>query len=111
MPADDLLDDAVGIGGPKEGLGPLIVLVEIAVDGGLEVDQGVEGTAPQAASSKGGEEGFHGIGPRAGGGGEVEGPARVAGEPGADLGVLVGGVVVEDGVDQLAGRDGSFDLV
>jgi len=34
----------------------------------------------------------------------VEDEALVPVEPGADLGVLVGGVVVEDDVDHLAGR-------
>jgi hypothetical protein len=28
----------------------------------------------------------------------------VAGEPGADLGMLVGGIVVEDSVDEVAGQ-------
>ena len=36
----------------------------------------------------------------------MEGETRVAGEPGADLGVLVGAVVVEDHVDHLARRHG-----
>ena len=39
----------------------------------------------------------------------MEHPARVIGEPLADFGMLVGGVVVGDGVDQLAGRDGALD--
>ena len=34
----------------------------------------------------------------------MEGPAGMAGEPGADLRMLVCGVFVEDGVDPLAGR-------
>ena len=106
MPSVDLFDDAVGIGGPDEGLGALVVLVEVAVDRGLEVDQRVEGAAVQAAAGERGEEGLDGVDPGAGGRREVEGPARVTGEPGADLGVLVGGVVVEDRVDQLAGRHG-----
>ena len=38
-------------------------------------------------------------------------PAWVAGEPGFDLGMLVGGVIVEDGVDHFAGRDGALDAV
>ena len=41
----------------------------------------------------------------------MEDPARVAGEPGLDLGMLVGGVIVEDGVDHFAGRDGALDGV
>jgi hypothetical protein len=41
----------------------------------------------------------------------MEGPARVAGEPGQDLGMLVGGIVVEDGVDHLARRHLALDRV
>ena len=111
MPSVDLFDDAVGIGGPDEGLGALVVLVEVALDRGLEVDQGVEGAALQAAAGQRGEEGLDGVEPGAGGRREVEGPARVPSEPGADLGMLVGGVVVEDGVDQLAGRHGGLDPI
>ena len=40
---------------------------------------------------------------------EVEDEARVAIEPGADLRVLVGGVVVEDDVDSLVGWDLGLD--
>ena len=35
----------------------------------------------------------------------------MAGEPGADLGVLVGAIVVEDHVDQLAGRHRRLDRI
>ena len=38
-------------------------------------------------------------------------PARVPGEPGTHLGVLGGGIIVEDGVDQLAGRHGGLDPI
>lgn len=35
----------------------------------------------------------------------------MAGEPGAHLGVLVGGVVVDHGVNHLGGRHGGLDLI
>ena len=38
-------------------------------------------------------------------------PPRMAGQPGAHLGMLVGGVVVEDRVHQLSGRHGGLDAV
>src|SRR4051812_45247883 len=44
-------------------------------------------------------------------GGEVEGPARVALQPGAHLGMFVRGVVVHDGVDLPAGRHAGIDGV
>ena len=39
----------------------------------------------------------------------MEDPARVLGQPTPHLGVLVGGIVVEDHVDHLAGRHGALD--
>src|SRR6266853_2298671 len=57
------------------------------------------------------EKKFSTVEPGAGGRGEMEGPARMADEPGLDLGVLVGCVIVDNGVDQLASRDRAFDGV
>src|ERR1019366_1176859 len=42
---------------------------------------------------------------------EVEHPSGMTSQPGADLGMFVGPVVVEEGVDDLSGRDGGFDGV
>src|ERR671925_937988 len=98
VPASDLLDDAVRVGGPDERFGSAIVLLQVAVDGGLEVDQGVESATLEAAAREGGEECLDSIGPGARGRGEMEGPAPMAGEPSANLGVLVSGIIVEDGV-------------
>ena len=47
MPAFDLGQNRLGLGGPDEGLGRLVVLGEVAVDGGLQVDQRVEDAALQ----------------------------------------------------------------
>ena len=102
VPALDGGDDLVGVGGPGEGLWLLVVLGEEAVDGGLEVDDGVEDAAFQPPLRQLGEEALDRVEPRAGGRREVEGEALVAFEPGAHLGVLVRGVVVEDDVDGLA---------
>ena len=87
------------------------MLIEVSVDGGLKVDDGAEDAATQALSGQSREEIFDGIEPRSGCRGEVKSPARMAAEPGLNLGVLVGCVIVEDGVDQLAGGDGAFDGV
>ena len=54
------------------------------------------------ALGEGGEEALDGVEPGGAGRGEVEGDARVAGQPGDHLRVLVGGVVVEDDVHGLA---------
>lgn len=63
VPALDGGDDFVGIGGPGEGLGLLVVLGEEAVDGGLEVDDGVEDAAFQAPFRQLGEEALHRVEP------------------------------------------------
>ena len=41
----------------------------------------------------------------------MEGPSGMAGNPGQHLGMLMGSVVVEDGMDHLCGRDVGFDAV
>ena len=111
VPTVDLFDDAVGIGGPDEGFGFAIVLAEIAVDRRLQVDERAEDAALQAPPGQRGEKAFDGIGPGARGRGEVEGPARMPGEPGAHFGMLVDGIIVEDRVDQLSGRHRGLDPV
>jgi hypothetical protein len=95
-------DDFVGVGGPDEGLGLLIVLVEEPVDRGLKVCDGSEHTALEPSVGQDGKEAFYGIQPRSGRGRKVEGPSRMADEPFAHFGMLVGGVVVDDGVGRFS---------
>ena len=63
MPSFDGGDDAIGIGGPDEGFWVIVGLVDEAVDGGLEVGDGAEDTALEAASRKFGEEPLDGVEP------------------------------------------------
>jgi hypothetical protein len=81
------------------------------MDGGLQIDDGAEYTARQAPLGELGEEALHRVEPGTGSGREVEGEALVAGEPGARLGMLVGGVIVEIDMDRLASRDFRLDGV
>jgi hypothetical protein len=74
------------------------VFPQVTVDRGLEVGDRAEHAAADALAGHLGEEAFHRIEPGPGGWREVKDPARVAGELGFDLGMLVGGVIVEDGV-------------
>ena len=67
---------------------------------------GSEDTASDRLSGDLGKEALNGVEPRAGSRREVEGPARILCEPGDHLGMLLGRVIVHDGVDHLAGRDG-----
>ena len=41
----------------------------------------------------------------------MERPARMIGHPFEDVGLFVGGVVVNDGMDDFSGRDGALDGV
>lgn len=63
VPSSDGGDDPVRIGGPCEGLRFGVVLSNEAVDGGLEIDDGAEDAAPEAALRELGEEAFDGVEP------------------------------------------------
>src|ERR1700722_19551752 len=99
------------MGGPDEGLGISVGLGEEAIDSGLEFVDGSEHAAHQAPAREFGKEAFDGVEPGCRGWGEVEGPARMPGKPGAHLGMFVSGVVVDDGVDRFSLRDPSLDGV
>ena len=75
-----------------------------AIDGGFKVVGGSEDAAHQAPAREFGEQALDGGEPGCGGRGEVEGPAEIAGQPCAHLGMLVGGIVVDDCVDRLSLR-------
>lgn len=63
FPSIDGSEDAVWIGGPDEGLWVCIGLFDEAVDGGLELDEGMEDASFQAPSGELGEEALDGIEP------------------------------------------------
>ena len=106
VPTVDGGEDAVGVGGPDEGLGIVVGLVDEAVDGGLEVDDGAEHAASEPAPGQLGEEALDAVEPGRRGGREVKNEPGVALQPIHDLGMLVGGIVVEDDMDGLARRKG-----
>src|SRR5271154_6016721 len=85
------------------------MFIDIAADGVLEIGDGCEDAASDAPAGDDGEEAFDGVDPGSGGWGEMEGPARMIGEPLNDLWMFVGGIVVGDGVDDLSGWDGALD--
>ena len=111
MPAPDGGNDFIGIGSPCERLGLLIVLFEEAVDRGLKVGDGPKDAALEPALCESGEEALDRVEPGSGRRREVERPSRIAFEPSADIGMLVGGVVVEDRMDRLAGGNFALDGV
>ena len=84
-PSIDGGDDFVGICGPDEGLGLMIGLRNESVDGGLELDEGAEDAALEAAPRELGEEALDSVEPGARSRSEVEDEAGMAGEPSLDL--------------------------
>lgn len=89
----------------------MIGFVDKAEDCGLQFGDGAEHAALEAPSCELGEEAFDRIDPGRRGRGEVERPARMAGEPCAHGRVLVRGVIVDDGVDRLSFRNLGLDGV
>src|SRR5262249_45424712 len=87
----------------------MIGLRRESVDGGLELDEGAEDAALEVAPRELGEEALDGVEPGARRGSEGEEEGGRGGEPRLDLGMLVGGVVVDDHVDDLARRHFGLD--
>ena len=98
FPTPDFFDDGIRVSGPDKGLWVVIGFGEVAVDGGLEIDDAGEHAALEPLPGQLGKEPFDGIEPGGRGRGEMEMEPRMTFEPGADLGVLVRRVVVDDQV-------------
>lgn len=111
FPTVDLFDDGTGRSSPDEGDGLDVVLVEVVVDGHLQIDDGVEHAATDALSSDFSEEALDQIEPGRRCRREMHVEARVPGQPRPDLGVLVSGVIVGDQMDTKVRRDLSVDPV
>ena len=72
-------DYVIGVGFSGEGLRVVgIVFADEAVDGDLEIDDGMEDAVLEPAAGEFGEEPLDGVEPAASSGREVEGPARMA---------------------------------
>ena len=111
VPTFDGCDDFVWIGSPGKGFGVFVCFCDEAVDSSLEIDEGVEDAAVEPPLGEFGKETFDSVEPRTGCWREVENKPLVAIEPSPDLWMLMGGVVVEDNVDGLVGRDLSVNNV
>ena len=88
MPSLDGGDNFVWIGDPFEGFGMGVMIVEEAIDRGLEVGDGSEDSAFEAGFGEGCEETLNGVDPGGRGRREVEGPSRIARQPLAHDGML-----------------------
>ena len=63
LPPCDGGEDAFGISGPAERLGVFVVLGDVAVDGGLQVDERAEGPPLEPPPGERPEEAFDGVEP------------------------------------------------
>jgi len=104
-------DNLVWIGGPCEWFRALVSFGDEAINGGLKIDEGMEDAPVEPPLGEVGEEALDGVGPRTGCRREVEGEAAMTIKPGPNLGVLMGGVVVEDDMDRLVCRNLGIDDV
>src|ERR1700730_15148427 len=68
---------------------------------------GFEDAAPDSSARDRRAKPFDGVDPRGGRRGEVEGPSWMRGEPSQDIGMFVRGVIVDDGVNELAAWHGA----
>src|ERR1022692_891536 len=89
----------------------IVCLCDEAVDCDLEIEDGSEHTTLEAPAREFGEKALDGVEPGCRGWGEVEGPPGMPGQPLAHLRMLVGCVVVDDGVDRLSRRHLRLDGV
>src|SRR5271168_1699328 len=105
----DLLEDVAGFGGPDERLGMFIMTVDVLVDSCDEFLNATESSAAQPIFRQVAEEAFHHVQPGAACGSEVHAEAGMASKPTLDLGMLMGGVIVDDHVDLFAGRNHVVD--
>ena len=73
-----------------------------SLDRGLQVGDGAKDAALQSALCEGSEEALNGVEPGSRCRVEMERPSRIAFEPSANIGMLIGALIVDDGVDRLS---------
>ena len=83
-------------------VGAVVMRLDVARDGVFEFGNGFEDAAPDSSARDRREKPFDGVEPGGGRRGEVEGPSWMRGEPFQDIGMFVRGVIVDDGVNELA---------
>ena len=93
-----------------KGLGSALVGDE-AVNGELQIDDGLEDAALEALARELGEEALDCVEPGCRGRGEVERPAGMSRQPLAYFRMLVGGIVIDDGMNDLSGRNLRLDRI
>ena len=101
LSAGDLFQDVICFGGPDEGLGILIVAVDVISDGYDELFEVLEGAAPDSVFGQVAEEALDHVEPRGRSGREVHMESLMASHPALHPFMFVRRVVVADDVDLL----------
>jgi hypothetical protein len=87
----------------------MIGLIDVAEDGGLQLCDRSEHPTLEALPCELGEEALDRVEPGCRCRDEVKGPARMPSKPFAHLGMFVGGIIIDDGMDQLSFGNLGFD--
>ena len=111
VPASDGGYDLIRVLGPAEGAWVGVGVGDIAIDGFLERDEGVEHAALEPLPGELGEEALDRVDQRGRGRREVEREAGIPDEPLDHRQVLVSGIVVQDQADQLGRCYFALDVV
>jgi hypothetical protein len=111
VPSSDSGDNFVWVLGPGKGFWVCVGVVEEAVDVIFEFPQGSEYAALETFFGELGEKALDSVEPGSGCRGEVEDKPPMFFEPLHDVGMLVGGIVVDDDMDRLfLGHSGLDDV-
>src|ERR1700720_4323162 len=106
----ELSKDRIGGGGPHEGTPMQIVAGDVGVDFLHQLADAAERPAANGLLGDEAEPALHLVEPAGVGGGVVEVVARPPRQPGLDLGMLVGAVVVRDQMDVDSRRDAAVEV-
>jgi len=101
----EFLDDAFDARGPDEGLGGGVPRGKEGIDGLLEFRDAAEGAAANGLACEFAKPALDQIEPAGAGGNEVQDEAGMLLEPALHEGVFVRAIVVEDEVEEQAGRE------
>src|SRR4051794_7077083 len=110
-PTSHLSDDAIRICGPDERLRTFVGLRQKTIYGRLEVDDPAKGASLQPLAGKLGEEALDRVQPGCRRRGEVKVKSRVPWEPSTNLGMLEGGVVMDNQMQVQVRRGSAIDLL
>ena len=104
-------ENRIGSGGPDKRALVSVVVGDVVIDFVHQFTHAAERTAPDRLLGDEREPALDLIEPAGVGGSVVEVVARMADQPGFDLGVLVGGVVVGDQMDFEFARDAAVEMI